>query len=105
MADYWLGKNHASNRHQAAVGEPEVELSRLGVAALRLFGSHARGQARDERGVDFLVTFAVQPGFDAFMDVKLFLEDLLGRRVDLVTDAALEPRLKLRIEAEAIRVA
>lgn len=39
------------------------------------------------------------------MDVKLFLEDLLGRRVDLVTDAALEPRLKLRIEAEAIRVA
>jgi predicted nucleotidyltransferase len=39
------------------------------------------------------------------MGLKLFLEDNLGVRVDLVTRAALKPRLRARIEAEALRVA
>ena len=43
--------------------------------------------------------------FDGYMGLKLFLEDSLGVKVDVVNRAALKPRLRARIEAEARRVA
>lgn len=43
--------------------------------------------------------------FDPFMDLKLLLEDTLGRPVDLVTTGAMKPALRARIEAELLRVA
>ncbi len=39
--------------------------------------------------------------FGGYMDLKFFLEDLLGRRVDLVTKKSIRPGLKERIEREA----
>lgn len=55
--------------------------------------------------MDLLVAFEGLPTFDRYMGLKLFLEDLLGRRVDLVTEDALRPELRPAIEREAIRVA
>lgn len=55
--------------------------------------------------VDILVRFEGPPTFDRFMEVKLALEDALGRRVDLVTPAALKPALARRIEKELVDVA
>jgi predicted nucleotidyltransferase len=55
--------------------------------------------------VDLLVEFDEAPTFDRFMDLKFFLEDLLSRRVDLVTRAALRPGMRPAIEREAVRVA
>lgn len=81
------------------------DLARLGVTALRLFGSYARGEARMNSDIDLLVTFEGPASFDAFMDLKFLLEDALGRSVDLVTEAAVRPQLKLCIEREAVRVA
>ena len=52
-----------------------------------------------------LVRFSSAPTFDRFMDLKMLLEDILGRRVDLVTEAALRPELRPQIEREAVRVA
>ena len=77
----------------------------MGVKSLEIFGSTARGDARPDSDIDFLVEFQEPPSFDRYMDVKLYLEDLTGRRVDLVTRAALKPRLRPSIEAEAVRVA
>lgn len=74
------------------------------MASLALFGSVARNEAGPDSDVDLLVTFAAPPTFDRFMDLKFYLEDLLGRRADLVTAAALKPRLKAIVEREAIRV-
>jgi hypothetical protein len=51
------------------------------------------------------VDFVGNATFDGFMGLKFFLEDTLGVKVDLVTRAALKPRLRVRIEAEARRVA
>jgi predicted nucleotidyltransferase len=39
------------------------------------------------------------------MDLKFYLEDLLGARVDLVTDSALRPQMRLAIERELVDVA
>lgn len=70
-----------------------------------MFGSVARDEARDTSDLDVLVDFVGPATFDRFMGLKLFLEDNLGLKVDLVTRAALKPRLRERIETEARRVA
>jgi predicted nucleotidyltransferase len=81
------------------------DLARLHVKALALFGSLARDEARPESDIDLLVEFDGEPTFDRFMDLKFFLEDLLGRKVDLVTRAALKPRMRRIVEREAMHVA
>jgi uncharacterized protein len=75
------------------------------VADLRVFGSVARGESRADSDVDVLVTFDGPATFDRFMDLRIYLEELLGGHVDLVTRAAVRPEMRTRIEREAIRVA
>lgn len=82
-----------------------AELDRLGVRSLALFGSAARGTLGEESDVDMLVEFGGPARFDPYMELKQLLEETLGRRVDLVTPAALKPRLRARIETELLRVA
>jgi len=76
-----------------------------GVVSLSLFGSFARNQSTPGSDVDLLVDFGGPATFDQYMGLKLYLEDLLGTRVDLVTRGGLRPRIRPRVEAEAIRVA
>jgi predicted nucleotidyltransferase len=77
------------------------ELRRLGATSLALFGSMAREDASEESDIDILVELRPKT-FDAFMDVKLFLEGLFGTRVDLVLSDSVKPRLRPRILAEAV---
>ena len=74
---------------------------RYGVRSLGLFGSGARGTAREESDLDFVVEFE-RKSFDAYMDLKAYLEDLLGCRIDLVVAEAIKPRLRDTILAEAL---
>ena len=86
----------------ATINNHAAELRRLGAKSLALFGSVARGEAADTSDIDLLVD--LQPKtFDAYMDVKLFLERVLGRKVDLVLADAVKPRLRPMILAEAVR--
>lgn len=78
---------------------------RFGVKTLAVFGSVVRDEADAASDIDVLVAFEAPADFDRFMELKFFLEDLLGTRVDLVTDKALRPRLRPYIEREAIHVA
>jgi uncharacterized protein len=81
------------------------ELRACGVRSLALFGSAARGEAAPASDLDLLVDFDGPATFDRYMDLHLLLEEVLGRRIDLVTRAALKPRLRPTIEREAVRVA
>lgn len=83
---------------------PEIR-QRFGVKRLAVFGSIAYGNAKDVSDVDVLVEFEGPARFGPFMDLKFFLEDLLERKIDLATPNALHPRLRDRIQREAIRVA
>ncbi len=80
-------------------------MRRFGVARLALFGSFARGQERPGSDVDILVAFEGQTTFDRYFDLKFWLEDLLGRPVDLVTEKALRPELAADVLSEALNVA
>ena len=77
----------------------------FGISSLALFGSVARGEAGPDSDVDVLVEFHETPGLSQYMGLKFWLEDRLGRRVDLVMDKALKPWARPLVEAEAIRVA
>ena len=81
------------------------ELRRFGVARLAVFGSLARGQERRDSDVDVLVTFEGETTFDRYFDLKFWLEDLLGRPVDLVTEKPLRPELAADVRREALHVA
>ena len=83
----------------------ETELKQFGVRSLRLFGSFARGEAGPGSDVDVLVDLGGPAGFDQYMGLLGFLEEILGARVDLVTVRGLRPELRPEVEREAISVA
>jgi len=78
---------------------------RFSVAKLSIFGSFARGEGTTQSDLDVLVAFDRKATFDLFMDLKFYLEELLGIKVDLVTDKALRPQVRQAIEGEIIDVA
>lgn len=74
---------------------------KYGVYNVRVFGSVARGEARTDSDVDFLVE--VQPGVGlAFLTLWNELEDLLGRKIDLVPEESLHENLRERVIEEAV---
>jgi predicted nucleotidyltransferase len=76
----------------------------FGVTRLALFGSTARDTARASSDVDVLVAFDGPATSERYFGVQFYLEDQLGRPVDLVTEKALRPELRPFIEREAVRV-
>ncbi|MCY4154692.1 MAG: nucleotidyltransferase family protein [Gammaproteobacteria bacterium] len=77
---------------------------RFGVSGLTLFGSVARDQANDDSDIDILVSYGKPATSKAYFGVQFYLEDLLGRQVDLVTDKALRREFRPYVEKEAIDV-
>ena len=64
----------------------------FGVGRLGVFGSFVRGTAVAQSDVDLFVEFATgQKSLKNLVGLSRFLEGLLGRKVDLVTPAALNP--------------
>ncbi|MFA4904030.1 MAG: nucleotidyltransferase family protein [Desulfobaccales bacterium] len=83
------------------IEENRETLKRFGVRSLGLFGSVARGEATESSDLDFLVELE-KKSFDAYMDLKDYLEELFACDVDLVMKDALKPRLKEPILKETI---
>lgn len=82
--------------------EAEAEIRGLGVRRLALFGSFARSEPRADSDVDVLVEFSPgQKSFDRFMSLCDLLEEILARRVEVVTMEALSPHIGPHILAEA----
>ncbi|MFN8534004.1 MAG: nucleotidyltransferase family protein [Dehalococcoidia bacterium] len=74
-----------------------------GVASLAIFGSVARGEAGPDSDIDVLVRFAEPVGLFAFLRLQRRLEEVLGCRVDLVTEDALRQSFREEVLREAIR--
>jgi putative addiction module CopG family antidote len=76
------------------------------VSSLALFGSVVRGAARADSDIDVLIDVAPDTQFSLIdlVSVKDFLEERLGRKVDVVTKEGLDPAIRDRILREAERV-
>jgi predicted nucleotidyltransferase len=86
------------------VREHERELHTLGVRHASVFGSAARGEARDDSDVDVLVDLDKdQPiGIFEYARLKLFIGELLGGSADVVNRKTLKPLLRDSILTDAI---
>jgi uncharacterized protein len=80
------------------------DLARMGVISIALFGSAARGEARQDSDVDLLVELTPPLTFEKYTQVNFYLEDLLDCRVDLVLPDTLKTRIRSSVLAEAIYV-
>lgn len=75
---------------------------RRGVTGVRVFGSMSRGDGTNDSDVDLLVTLAPGTSALALGGLLLDAQELLGRRVDVVTEASLHPALRERVVASAV---
>ncbi len=73
----------------------EHDVSRIGV-----FGSLARGEARENSDIDLLVEFSKRKSLLAMVALERQLSTTLGRKIDLLTEAAISPGLRDRIRQE-----
>ena len=83
------------------IGENREAIRRFGVHRLGLFGSYARGESRQASDLDFVVELETK-SFDAYMNLKMFLEDIFECPVDLVLVDTIKPRLRSTILKEAV---
>jgi uncharacterized protein len=77
-------------------------MRKYGVRRASIFGSYARGEARDDSDIDVLVSYA--PGvtlYDHF-DLKDELEKRTGKKVDVVSDRAVSRHLRPYIEKDKV---
>ena len=74
------------------------ELRQFGVRRYGLFGSFIRDEQHHESDIDILVEFdPEQKSFQHFMQLAFFLEDVLGRSIDIVTPESLSPYIGPKI--------
>ena len=78
-----------------------IELCRQNdVAKLELFGSSARGEAREDSDIDLLVEFSKRKSLLALVSLERKMSAVLGRKVDLLTEAAISPYLRQKINRD-----
>jgi predicted nucleotidyltransferase len=83
----------------------EAELKQLGVEHLFLFGSTARGEARDDSDVDLFFDYEKDKlSLFGLMELKERTARILGRKADIMTRDSLHKTLRQRVEASAVRV-
>jgi len=73
-----------------------------GVSRLGVFGSCARGDERDDSDMDILVEFMTAPDLFEFFEIEEYLENKLGRKIDLVREQALKSQIKEEVMKEVV---
>jgi len=81
------------------------EIYAFKIQRISIFGSVARDEDSLESDIDILIKFDGPPSYDLYMDLKFYLENLLDRKVDLITEDALRSEIKHFVERDLIRVA
>ena len=85
-------------RHKATLAR------RFGVIELALYGSFARDRGSDDSDVDILVRFDAPPDWKRYFGAQAYLEDVLGRPVDMATRREVRAEIRPYVEREAIDV-
>lgn len=75
-------------------------MAEMGVVKIGLFGSYARGDAREDSDIDIAVEISGAHRADSFFRLLHFLEDGLHKKIDLGIESSLKPAVKNRIIKE-----
>ena len=93
VAEFLMGLNAATIREVAA---------RHGATHIRVFGSFARGTQQRDSDLDLLIDLAPGRSLLDLIAIQQDLEDLLGRRIDVVTTRSLSPYIRDSVLKDAI---
>ena len=80
----------------------DILKSQYKVKEIGVFGSYVRGKPKKKSDIDILVVFRRTPDFIEFLRLEEYLENILGRKVDLVTKEALKPYIGKHILEEVV---
>jgi predicted nucleotidyltransferase len=89
-----LLKKHKNNIHKIAISH--------GVRSIQVFGSFARGEENIDSDIDFLIELEPKRSLLDIIALKYDIEDLTGRKVDVVTADGISPYLVNQIMKEAV---
>ena len=82
----------------AVLRDNRKDIDKYGVDSIGLFGSYGKGEQTANSDVDILVKFKKErKTFDNYMDLKFYLEDLLGKKVDLIIAENIKMELRNEI--------
>ena len=99
-----LRVNSKQDIYDSIAGNRAV-LNNYGVKSISLFGSFVKNSSNENSDVDLLVDFLPdKKSFDNFMDLAFFLEDLFGRKVEIVTPQSLSKHIGPHILKELVNV-
>ena len=113
MAERQIQDQHLHTQGQVATRRRSViqalanrhdELEEMGVRYLAVFGSVARDEAGTNSDIDILIDLERPAGLLRYAHLENYLENLLGRAVDLVPYDSVRSEMKDRIFREAVRV-
>lgn len=85
-------------------GKAAPILKRYGIKRAGVFGSFVRGEAKKTSDVDIVVDIGRKISLFEFVRIKLELEDVLNKKVDLVEYKTIKPALKQRILSEEVSI-
>ncbi|MBL7774592.1 MAG: nucleotidyltransferase family protein [Saprospiraceae bacterium] len=91
--------SRASIISQTLSANRDYLFSKYALKSLAIFGSYSRGDFKPDSDVDILVEFSQPVGIE-FVDLALELEDLLGRKVDLVSRNGIKERYFKYVEPD-----
>lgn len=95
----------AVKKIQQILQKHKTEISRkYKIKEIGIFGSFARGEQKKRSDVDILVEYRKLPDLLEFINLELYMEQLLKKKVDLVEKGGIRPELKERILKEAIYI-
>ncbi len=102
---YAMKKNRLDELLVMLSEKKELLRNNFGVIDLAIFGSYARNQQKKDSDVDIYVQLKHEAKtFDNFMDLRFYLEDILGRKVDLLTKESIREEHQQKIFTEAVYV-
>ena len=77
-------------------------LTKHGARKIGLFGSVARGEERPDSDIDILVEFNEIKSLFEMVGIELDLADILGKKIDLVTEGSLSPYIKDKVMKDLV---
>ena len=82
----------------------ELLQERFRVSQMQVFGSYAKGEQTINSDVDILIRYDRPPTLWMLGELRDYLTEVLGVRVDIVTEKGLKPRIRERVLTEAIKI-
>lgn len=74
------------------------------ITEIGIFGSYARGEQTEASDIDILVDYEIAPTFIMLVELRDYLSQLFGLKVDIVTKNGLKPRIRDRVLSDAIYI-